>query len=129
MSCALQGAFLVCGTRLVLRGEMPGGRLMAVMLYQSQLCECFQSLMNTVSSLFKSSGASAKVFQLLDRRPLHTRQAAVAAPAATSARRPAAFCPAPAPAPPCPVRFRPLRPALCSPVRVLPSGHAGARGL
>lgn len=43
--------------------------LLAFMLYQGQLQEYFQNLMNSFTSLIKSSGAAAKVFEFIDRTP------------------------------------------------------------
>ena len=45
------------------------GVLLAFMLYQSQLQNETMNLMNSYTSLIKSSGAGDKVFALLDRRP------------------------------------------------------------
>ena len=86
MGCLLQGAFLAYGCRLVMAGSLRGERFIAVMFYQGQLSSNFQSLLDTFSSLCKSSGASAKVFQLLDRKPAFDRSAGDAAPASLEGR-------------------------------------------
>jgi len=44
--------------------------LLSFMLYQSQLQEYFQNLFNSFTSLIKSTGAGAKVFNYLDREPV-----------------------------------------------------------
>ncbi len=67
--CGLQGALLAYGASLVMAGQLSGDRLIATMFYQSQLMDQFQSVLNTFSSLYKTSGAAAKVFELLDRKP------------------------------------------------------------
>ena len=106
--CGLQGALLAYGATLVAAGQLAGERLIAVMLYQSQLMDQFSAVLNTFSSLYKTSGAAAKararggcvrcchaqqadaamlglqVFELLDHAPPR--------------RSPAAATPAPPPA-------------------------------
>jgi ABC-type multidrug transport system fused ATPase/permease subunit len=59
--CGLQGALLAYGATLVAAGQLSGERLIATMFYQSQLMDQFQSVLNTFSSLYKTSGAAAKV--------------------------------------------------------------------
>jgi ATP-binding cassette subfamily B (MDR/TAP) protein 9 len=94
--CGLQGALLSYGATLVAAGQLSGERLIATMFYQSQLMDQFQSVLNTFSSLYKTSGAAAKVFELLDRKPqrdeaLCSRDAAFAdAPPRTAASMPPA---------------------------------------
>lgn len=46
--------------------------LLAVMLYQGQLGEYFRNLLTSFNSLIKSSGAAAKVFDYIDRRPRYS---------------------------------------------------------
>jgi hypothetical protein len=57
----LQGATLVGGVYLVLKGQMDGDHLIACMFYQSQLMEYMNNLLNVFTNLYKSSGAAAKV--------------------------------------------------------------------
>ena len=58
--CALQGALLAYGAKLVAAGQLSGERLIATMFYQSQLMDQFQAVLNTFSNLYKTSGAAAK---------------------------------------------------------------------
>jgi hypothetical protein len=46
---------------------MSGERLIATMFYQGQLMDQFQSVLNTFSSLYKTSGAAAKVRSSMHR--------------------------------------------------------------
>ena len=64
--CGLQGALLAYGASLVAEGALSGERLIATMFYQGQLMDQFQSVLNTFSSLYKTSGAAAKA------RPAHS---------------------------------------------------------
>lgn len=55
-----------------------------VMIYQSNLAESFGNLLNSAASLFRSSGAAAAVFALLDRKgPDADRALATARPQPT----------------------------------------------
>lgn len=65
----VQGALLWLGTRLIEENNLSPAVLLAFMLYQSQLQNETLSLMNSYTSLIKSSGAGDKVFVLLDRIP------------------------------------------------------------
>jgi len=65
-STMLQGALLLCGIVLVLRGELAGERFIAIMFYSGQLVEQFGSILNSFSTLYKTSGAASHVFALLD---------------------------------------------------------------
>ena len=65
----VQGALLWVGSILIERDELTPGILLAFMLYQSQLQNEVLSLMNSYTSLIKSSGAGDKVFALIDRQP------------------------------------------------------------
>ena len=62
-------ALLWYGNELVLAGEMPAERLVAAMLYQAQLQEYVGNLLDAVTSMYKSSGAAAAAFALIDRVP------------------------------------------------------------
>jgi ABC-type multidrug transport system fused ATPase/permease subunit len=65
----VQGALLWVGSILIERDALTPGILLAFMLYQSQLQNEVLSLMNSYTSLIKSSGAGDKVFALIDRQP------------------------------------------------------------
>ena len=65
----VQGTLLWVGSILIERDELAPGVLLAFMLYQSQLQNEVLSLMNSYTSLVKSSGAGDKVFALIDRQP------------------------------------------------------------
>ena len=69
INTVVQGTFLWIGSLLVARDGLTPGILLAFMLYQSQLQNEVLSLMNSFTSLVKSSGASDKVFALIDRQP------------------------------------------------------------
>ena len=45
-------------------------KLIAFMLYQGQLQEYVNNLLNAFTSMYKSSGAAASVFDLMDRTPI-----------------------------------------------------------
>lgn len=62
-------ALLAYGARLVTSGLMTPATLLGFMLYQAQLQEYWNNLVNAFTSLVRSSGAGAKVFALLDRQP------------------------------------------------------------
>jgi ABC-type multidrug transport system fused ATPase/permease subunit len=62
-------ALLVYGSYLVLHGMHPE-KLIAFMLYQGQLQEYVNNLLNAFTSMYKSSGAAASVFDLMDRTPI-----------------------------------------------------------
>jgi len=65
----VQGTLLWIGMLLIEHGKLTPGILLAFMLYQSQLQNETMNLMNSYTSLIKSSGAGDKVFALLDRVP------------------------------------------------------------
>jgi len=67
INTCVQGLLLYVGTVLVKRGEVGSDVVLAFMLYQSQLQGEVLNLFNSFTSLIKSSGAGAKVFELLDR--------------------------------------------------------------
>jgi ABC-type multidrug transport system fused ATPase/permease subunit len=69
INTVVQGVLLWFGTTLIEEGKLTPGVLLAFMLYQSQLQNETLSLMNSYTSLIKSSGAGDKVFALLDRSP------------------------------------------------------------
>lgn len=64
--CLLQGALLAYGALLVQRNQLAGPALIATLLYQSQLQEQFGNVLNSISNLYKTCGATAHVFALLD---------------------------------------------------------------
>eukprot|EP00039_Didymoeca_costata_P007603 m.101644 g.101644 ORF g.101644 m.101644 type:complete len:855 (+) comp13749_c0_seq3:176-2740(+) len=59
------GTYLVRSPAILLQPKV----LLAFMLYQGQLQEYFKNLLNSFTSLIKSSGAAAKVFDYVDRTP------------------------------------------------------------
>jgi ABC-type multidrug transport system fused ATPase/permease subunit len=69
INTVVQAALLGYGTYLVRDGLLQPTVLLAFMLYQGQLQEYFQNLFNSFTSLLKSSGAAAKVFEYVERRP------------------------------------------------------------
>lgn len=68
-NCCVQAALLWYGIKLVEHEGMSVKTLLAFMLYQGQLLEYFNNLVNSFSNLVKSAGAGAKVFELLARSP------------------------------------------------------------
>jgi ABC-type multidrug transport system fused ATPase/permease subunit len=67
INTVVQAALLYIGLRLVQHGSLAPGVLLAFALYQSQLQNELLNLMNSYTSLVKSTGAGEKVFALLDR--------------------------------------------------------------
>lgn len=65
----VQGMLLWIGMNLIQHNKLTPAILLAFMLYQSQLQNETMNLMNSYTSLIKSSGAGDKVFSLLDRSP------------------------------------------------------------
>ena len=65
----VQGGILLYGSWLCQHGLLEPRVLVAFMLYQGQLQEYCQSLFNSFTSLIKSSGAAAKVFDYIERIP------------------------------------------------------------
>jgi ATP-binding cassette subfamily B (MDR/TAP) protein 9 len=72
-------ALLTYGSVLVLRGMHPE-KLIAFMLYQGQLQDYVSNLLSAITSMYKSSGAAASVFELIDRTPMQRVGAAVVEP-------------------------------------------------
>ena len=60
-------ALLGYGGALVMRSEMRADTLIAFMLYQGQLQEYVGNLLNACTSMYKSSGAAAAVFDIIDK--------------------------------------------------------------
>lgn len=67
INTVVQASLLFIGLKLVQSGSLKPGVLLAFTLYQSQLQNELLNLMNSYTSLIKSSGAGEKVFALLDR--------------------------------------------------------------
>jgi ABC-type multidrug transport system fused ATPase/permease subunit len=65
MNTVVQAALLIFGAYYVLYDGMPPELLLAFMLYQGQLQEYFQNLLNSFTNLIKSSGAGTKVWSVL----------------------------------------------------------------
>lgn len=62
-------ALLWVGGRRVAQDRIPPSVLIAFMLYQGQLLEYTGQLLNSITSLLKSSGSGGEVFRLLRRKP------------------------------------------------------------
>ena len=69
VSTVLQASLLLYGSHLCLHEGMHPQVLIAFMLYQGQLQEYTANLVNSLTNLIKSTGAGAKVFGLLERKP------------------------------------------------------------
>jgi len=69
INTCVQSALLLIGTALIHGGRLSVEVLLAFMLYQGQLQGETMNVMNSYTSLVKSSGAGDKVFALLDRKP------------------------------------------------------------
>ena len=69
----VQASILTYGGYLIKHDLLEATVLISYMLYQSQLQEYFQNLFNSFTSLIKSSGAAAKVFDYIDRKPRYRR--------------------------------------------------------
>eukprot|EP00750_Incisomonas_marina_P029302 INCI712.2.p1 GENE.INCI712.2~~INCI712.2.p1 ORF type:complete len:512 (-),score=87.21 INCI712.2:580-2115(-) len=75
VNTCVTAALLLYGSTLCAQGDVvvPAVTpevLLSFMLYQGQLQEYFQNLFNSFTSLIKSTGAGAKVFSYLDRKPV-----------------------------------------------------------
>ena len=66
---AVAVALLAYGAVLVAEGSISPATLLGFMLYQAQLQEYWNNLLNALTGLVRSSGAGAKVFELLGRQP------------------------------------------------------------
>lgn len=69
INTCVKAILLLIGTGLIEQGKLTPEVLLAFMLYQGQLQGEVVNLLNSYSSLIKSSGAGDKVFGLLDREP------------------------------------------------------------
>ena len=69
INTVVKTALLYIGTLLIQKGRITPEILLAFMLYQGSLQNETQNLLNSYTSLIKSSGAGDKVFALLDRQP------------------------------------------------------------
>lgn len=69
INTVVQGSLLWVGSILIERNLLSAGVLFAFMLYQYQLQNEVLSLLNSYTSLIKSSGAGDKVFAMIDRDP------------------------------------------------------------
>jgi len=67
INTCVQSALLLYGVRLTRDDEIDPSLMIAFMLYQAQLQNWAQFLLNGWTNLIKSSGASLKVFQWLDQ--------------------------------------------------------------
>ena len=73
VNAMVQVALLLYGAHLVRTEGLDYKVVLAFMLYQGQLQEYFQNLLNSFTNLIKSVGAGTKVFEYLDRRPRQRR--------------------------------------------------------
>jgi ABC-type multidrug transport system fused ATPase/permease subunit len=69
INTVIQGTLLLVGSYMIQHGNLTSEVLLAFMLYQGQLQNEMMNLFNSFTSLFKSSGAGDKVFEILDRTP------------------------------------------------------------
>jgi len=69
INTVVQASLLFYGAYLIRVDLLQAPVLLSFILYQSQLQEYFQNLFNSFTSLIKSSGAAAKVFDYIDRTP------------------------------------------------------------
>ena len=74
INTCVQGAILLYGIKMIEDGTLGVNVLLAFMLYQGMLQEYCQNLFNSFTSLLKSSGAAAKVFEYIDRQPHYDRE-------------------------------------------------------
>ncbi|CEF68673.1 ATP-binding cassette sub-family B member 9 [Strongyloides ratti] len=63
-------AVLFYGGHLVLKGDINVGLLVSFMLYQFQLGENMRELSEVFNGLMQAVGASRKVFEMIDRKPI-----------------------------------------------------------
>lgn len=73
VNACVQAGLLLYGCYLVRVENLDYTVVLAFMLYQGQLQEYFQNLLNSYTNLVKSVGAGTKVFEYLDRRPRRRR--------------------------------------------------------
>jgi ABC-type multidrug transport system fused ATPase/permease subunit len=73
INTVVQASLLAYGAHLIRADLLQATVLLSFMLYQAQLQEYFQNLFNSFTSLIKSSGAAAKVFDYIDRRPRYRK--------------------------------------------------------
>lgn len=69
---ALEVAVLYYGGHLVVSGQITSGALIAFFIYMLQLGECLESVASVYTGLMQGVGAAEKVFEYLDREPLHS---------------------------------------------------------
>ena len=69
INTVVQALLLYIGALLIRQGRLSTEILLAFMLYQGSLNNETQNLLNSYTSLIKSSGAGDRVFAILDRKP------------------------------------------------------------
>lgn len=69
MNCIVQAGLVGYGAFLTWHGTMSVDSLIAFLLYQGQLQEWVNNLLNSYTQLLRGAGAAARVFALLDRVP------------------------------------------------------------
>ncbi|CAF1096208.1 unnamed protein product [Didymodactylos carnosus] len=69
LSVALSLGSLAFGGHLVLNNKLSGQNFVSFLLYQMSLADILDNINNVYTGLMKASGASAKVFEYIDRKP------------------------------------------------------------
>ncbi|KAK7933962.1 hypothetical protein WMY93_004858 [Mugilogobius chulae] len=69
---ALELCVLYYGGHLVVSGQLSPGALISFFIYMLQLGECLESMASVYTGLMQGVGAAEKVFEYLDRKPLHS---------------------------------------------------------
>uniref|UniRef100_A0A8C9S3J2 ABC-type oligopeptide transporter ABCB9 n=1 Tax=Scleropages formosus TaxID=113540 RepID=A0A8C9S3J2_SCLFO len=69
---ALQVIILFYGGHLVVTGQMSGGTLISFIIYELELGECLESIASVYTGLMQGVGAAEKVFEYIDRKPIHS---------------------------------------------------------
>ena len=69
LALLLDVLILLYGGHLVLRGELSGGNLVSFILYQFQMMMCIDEVGDVYTALMEATGASKKVFELIERSP------------------------------------------------------------
>lgn len=69
---ALEVSVLYYGGHLVVSGQISSGTLIAFFIYMLELGDCLESIASVYTGLMQGVGAAEKVFEYLDREPLHS---------------------------------------------------------
>ncbi|XP_028313651.1 ABC-type oligopeptide transporter ABCB9 [Gouania willdenowi] len=68
---ALELAVLYYGGHLVVSGQLSSGSLISFFIYMLEMGECLSSIASVYTGLMQGVGAAEKVFEYLDRKPVH----------------------------------------------------------